>query len=105
MANIKRGDTVQVIAGKDKGVKGTVLEVDKREQRVIVEGANRVKRHTKETTSERGVKVGGILTVEASIHLSNVQLVGDDGKATRIGSRVDENGKNVRISRRTGKDV
>ena len=105
MANIKRGDTVQVIAGKDKGVKGTVLEVDKREQRVIVEGANRVKRHTKETTSERGVKVGGIITVEASIHLSNVQLVGDDGKATRIGSRVDENGKNVRISRRTGKDV
>jgi len=105
MANIKRGDTVQVIAGKDKGVKGTVLAVDKREQRVIVEGANRVKRHTKETTSERGVKVGGILTVEASIHLSNVQLVGDDGKATRIGSRVDENGKNVRISRRTGKDV
>jgi len=105
MANIKRGDTVQVIAGKDKGVKGTVLEVDKREQRVIVEGANRVKRHTKETTSERGVKVGGILTVESSIHLSNVQLVGDDGKATRIGSRVDENGKNVRISRRTGKDV
>jgi len=105
MANIKRGDTVQVIAGKDKGVKGTVLEVDKREQRVIVEGANRVKRHTKETTSESGVKVGGIMTVEASIHLSNVQLVGDDGKATRIGSRVDENGKNVRISRRTGKDV
>jgi len=51
------------------------------------------------------VKVGGILTVESSIHLSNVQLVGDDGKATRIGSRVDENGKNVRISRRTGKDV
>jgi large subunit ribosomal protein L24 len=105
MASIKRGDTVQVIAGKDKGVKGTVLEVDKREQRVIVEGANRVKRHTKETTSDRGVKVGGIMTVEASIHLSNVQLVGDDGKATRIGSRVDENGKNVRISRRTGKDV
>ena len=64
-----------------------------------------MKRHTKETTSERGVKVGGIMTVEASIHLSNVQLVGDDGKATRIGSRVDENGKNVRISRRTGKDV
>lgn len=105
MAKIKRGDTVQVIAGKDKGVKGTVLDVDKRAERVIVEGANRVKRHTKETTSDRGVKVGGIMTVESSIHLSNVQLVGDDGKATRIGSRVDENGKNVRISRRTGKDV
>jgi large subunit ribosomal protein L24 len=105
MAKIKRGDTVQVIAGKDKGVTGQVLSIDKRESRITVEGANRVKRHTKETTSDRGVKVGGILTVEASIHISNVQLVGDDGRATRIGSRVDEDGKNVRISRRTGKDV
>jgi len=105
MANIKRGDTVQVIAGKDKGVTGKVLDIDKRDSRVIVEGANRVKRHTKETTSERGAKVGGILTVEAGIHISNVQLVGDDGRATRIGSRVDKDGKNVRISRRTGKDV
>ena len=51
------------------------------------------------------MKVGGILTVEASIHLSNVMLVDGDGKATRIGSRVDEEGKNVRISRRTGKDI
>jgi large subunit ribosomal protein L24 len=105
MATIKRGDTVLVIAGKDKGVQGTVLQINKRTRRVTVEGANRVKRHTQETTSDRGVKVGGILTVESSIDLSNVQLVGDDGKATRIGSRVDENGKNIRISRRTGKDV
>jgi large subunit ribosomal protein L24 len=105
MASIKRGDTVQVIAGKDKGVTGKVLDIDKRDSRVIVEGANRVKRHTKETTSERGAKVGGILTIEAGIHISNVQLVGDDGKATRIGSRVGEDGKNIRISRRTGKDV
>jgi large subunit ribosomal protein L24 len=105
MARIKKGDTVLVIAGKDKGVKGTVLEVDREGDRVLVEGANRVKRHTKETTSERGVKVGGILTVESSIHISNVQIVGDDGKATRIGSRKDEDGKNIRISRRTGKDI
>ena len=105
MANIKRGDTVQVIAGKDKGVTGTVISIDKKESRVIVEGANRVKRHTQQTETERGVQVGGILTVEAAIHISNVQLVGDDGKATRIGARKDENGKNVRISRRTGKDV
>ena len=105
MANIKKGDTVLVIAGKDKGVSGTVLEVNKEDSRVLVEGVNRVKRHTQETTSERGVKVGGILTVEASIHISNVMLVDGDGKATRIGSRVDEEGKNVRISRRTGKDI
>ena len=105
MAKIKKGDTVLVIAGKDKGVSGTVLEVNNVDSRVLVEGVNRVKRHTQETTSERGVKVGGILTVEASIHLSNVMLVDGDGKATRIGSRVDEDGKNVRISRRTGKDI
>ena len=105
MASINRGDTVQVISGQDKGVTGTVIAIDKRDSRVIVEGANRVKRHTQETTSDRGVKVGGILTVEAGIHISNVQLVGDDGKPTRIGSRKDEDGKNVRISRRTGKDV
>ena len=105
MAKIKKGDTVLVIAGKDKGVSGTVLEINKEDSRVLIEGVNRVKRHTQETTSERGVKVGGILTVEASIHLSNVMLVDGDGKATRIGSRVDEEGKNVRISRRTGKDI
>ncbi len=105
MAKIKKGDTVLVIAGKDKGVSGTVLEVNNVDSRVLVEGVNRVKRHTQETTSERGVKVGGILTVEASIHLSNVMLVDGDGKATRLGARVDENGKNVRISRRTGKDI
>ena len=93
MANIRKGDTVQVIAGKDKGTTGTVLSVD------------RVKRHTKETTSERGVKVGGITTVESAIHLSNVMLVDGDGKATRIGARKDEAGKNVRISRRSGKDA
>jgi large subunit ribosomal protein L24 len=105
MAKIKKGDTVQVIAGKDKGLTGTVLEVITEDSRVLVEGVNRVLRHTKETTSERGAKVGGILTVEAPIHISNVLLVGDDGKATRIGARKDENGNNVRISRRTGKDV
>ena len=105
MAKIKKGDTVQVIAGKDKGQTGTVLEVITEDSRVLVEGVNRVLRHTKETTSERGAKVGGILTVEAPIHISNVLLVGDDGKATRIGARKDENGNNVRISRRTVKDV
>jgi large subunit ribosomal protein L24 len=105
MANIKKGDTVLVIAGKDKGVSGTVLEINKEDSRVLVEGVNRVKRHTQETTSERGVKVGGILTIEASIHISNVMLVDGDGKATRVGTRVNEDGKNVRISRRTGKDI
>ena len=105
MSAIRKGDKVQVIAGKGKGLTGTVLEIDKKADRVIVEGVNRVKRHTKETENERGVKIGGIMTVEAPIHISNVMIIGDDGKATRLGSKKDENGKNVRISRRTGKEI
>ena len=103
MAKIKKDDTVLVIAGKDKGVSGKVLDV--LGSRILIEGVNRVKRHTKETTGDRGVKVGGIITVEASVHISNVMLVDGDGAATRIGVRKDDEGKNVRISRRTGKDI
>jgi len=105
MAKIKKGDTVLVIAGKDKGLTGTVLNVNKESDRVTVEGVNRVTKHTKEDTTERGVKVGGILTIESPIHISNVMLVDSDGKATRLGSRVNDEGKNVRVSRRTGKDI
>ena len=103
MAKIKKDDTVLVIAGKNRGTSGKVLDVNG--NRVLVEGVNRVKRHTKETTSDRGVKVGGIVTAESSIHISNVMVVDGDGKATRIGVRKNEEGKNVRISRRTGKDI
>ena len=103
MAKIKKDDTVLVIAGKDKGVTGKVLSVDG--NRILVEGVNRQKRHTKESTGDRGVKVGGIITVEASIHISNVMVADSDGKASRIGSRKNDAGKNVRISRRTGKDI
>ena len=105
MANIRKGDTVLVIAGKDKGTSGTVLSVDRPGARILVEGVNRVKRHTKESTTERGVKVGGITTVEVPIHISNVMLVDGDGNATRIGTRKGEDGRNVRISRRSGKDA
>ena len=103
MAKIKKDDTVLVIAGKDRGTTGKVLSVDG--NRVTVEGVNRQKRHTKETTGDRGVKVGGIITVESSIHISNVMVVDADGKASRLGSRKNDDGKNVRISRRTGKDI
>jgi large subunit ribosomal protein L24 len=103
MAKIKKDDTVLVIAGKNKGVTGKVIDVDK--NRILVEGVNRVQRHTKESTTERGVKVGGIVTAEASIHISNVMIVDGEGKGTRIGVRKNEEGKNVRISRRTGKDI
>ena len=103
MAKIKKDDTVLVIAGKNKGVTGKVIDVDK--NRILVEGVNRVQRHTKESTTERGVKVGGIVTSEATIHISNVMIVDSDGKGTRLGVRKDEEGKNVRISRRTVKDI
>ena len=103
MAKIKKSDSVLVIAGKDKGVTGKVLDVVG--DRILVEGVARVKRHTKEQTGDRGVKVGGIITVESSIHISNVMVVDGDGKASRLGSRKNDDGKNVRISRRTGKDI
>jgi len=103
MAKIKKSDSVLVIAGKDKGVTGKVIDV--LGGRLLVEGVARVKRHTKEHTGDRGVKVGGIITVESSIHISNVMVVDADGKASRLGSRKNDDGKNVRISRRTGKDI
>lgn len=78
MAHVKKGDTVLVIAGKDKGVRGTVLSVDVEKNRVLVEGVNRVKRHTKVSQGTRGATVGGILTVEAPIHISNVKLTKED---------------------------
>ena len=103
MAKIKKSDSVLVIAGKDKGVTGKVIDV--LGDRILVEGVARVKRHTKEQTGDRGVKVGGIITVESSIHISNVMVVDGDGKASRLGSRKNDDGKNVRITRRTGKDI
>jgi large subunit ribosomal protein L24 len=110
---IKKGDTVQVIAGKDKGAKGKVIGVYTDTQRVLVEGVNRIKKHTKVSTTQRGAKTGGIVTQEAPIHVSNVMAVGSDGKATRIGSRTEEvtlddgrvQRKRVRVSRRNGEDI
>ena len=84
---VKKGDTVVVIAGKDKGASGKVIQVLREEQRVIVEGVNRIKRHTKVVNDGSG-NTGGIVTVEAPIHVSNVMLVEGDG-VTRIGFRRD----------------
>ncbi|MGI8879491.1 MAG: 50S ribosomal protein L24 [Jatrophihabitans sp.] len=104
---IKKGDTVLVVAGKDRGVKGKVIAAVPNSDRVIVEGVNRIKKHEKLTTTGRGAKSGGITTQEASVHVSNVMVVDDDGKATRVGyRRDDETGKNVRVSRKSkGKDI
>jgi len=115
---IRKGDTVQVIAGKDRGLKGKVIEVLPEQDRVIVEGVNRIKKHTKVGQNDRGAKTGGIVTTEAPIHASNVMIVDpEDGRPTRIGYRKEkvekrrtdgstyEAERSVRISRRTGKDI
>ncbi len=102
---IKKGDTVQVIAGKDKGVKGKVIKAYPDTQRVLVEGVNRVTKHSKVTTTQRGSQAGGIITQEASIHVSNVAIVDPDGRPTRIGFKTNDDGTKVRISRRTGAEL
>ncbi len=102
---VKKGDTVVVIAGKDKGAKGKVIAAYPRQDKVLVEGVNRVKKHERIRTTQRGAKTGGIVTQEAPIHVSNVAVVDSDGNPTRVGYRFDENGQKVRISRRTGKDL
>ncbi|MFJ6195714.1 50S ribosomal protein L24 [Micromonospora sp. NPDC092111] len=102
---VKKGDTVVVIAGKDKGAKGKVIAAYPRQDKVLVEGVNRVKKHTRISTTQRGAKTGGIVTQEAAIHVSNVQVLDSEGKPTRVGYRIDDNGQKVRIARSTGKDL
>ena len=102
---IKKGDTVVVIAGKDKGAKGKVIAAYPRQDKVLVEGVNRVKKHERNRTTQRGAKTGGIVTQEAPIHVSNVQILDSDGKPTRVGYRIDDAGQKVRVARSTGKDL
>jgi large subunit ribosomal protein L24 len=113
MAKIKKGDHVIVIAGRDKGKTGQVLEVITDRDRLIVEGVQRVKRHKKVGQSQRGGRTGGIETIEASIHISNVMLVDPETKKpTRVGYRVEEIERDgrarkvrVRYAKRSGKDI
>jgi large subunit ribosomal protein L24 len=103
---VHKGDTVLVIAGKDKGAKGKVIQAFPDRNRVLVEGVNRIKKHTANSANERGASSGGIVTQEAAIHVSNVMVVDSDGKPTRVGYRLDEEtGRRVRISKRNGKDI
>ncbi|MFE1167669.1 50S ribosomal protein L24 [Nocardiopsis sp. NPDC058789] len=99
---IKSGDEVIVLAGKDKGATGKVVKALPKEDRVIVEGVNLVKKHRK--ANPAGGQQGEVVTKEAPIHVSNVSLA-EDGKATRVGYRFEEDGTKVRVSRRTGKDI
>jgi large subunit ribosomal protein L24 len=103
---VHKGDTVLVVSGKDKGAKGKVLQAYPERDRVLVEGVNRIKKHTAVSQNQRGASSGGIVTQEAPIHVSNVMVIDSDGKPARIGYRVDdETGKRVRISKANGKDI
>lgn len=97
MAKIKKGDTVKVIAGKDKDKEGKVVSVDKKNHKVLVEGINKITKHEKPSAANQN---GGIVQKEAPIDVSNVMYV-HKGKATRIGFKI-ENGKKVRFAKSTG---
>ena len=124
---IKKGDRVIVVTGKDKGVTGKVIESYPDAQKVLVEGVNRIKKHTKVVnTGGRDGNTGGIITTEAPIHVSNVMLVEGNGvtrvgyrreevqkrrpdgstyAGTRTGVRIDEDGTKTRVAKRTGEDI
>jgi large subunit ribosomal protein L24 len=98
---LRKNDNVLVIAGKDRGKKGRVLKVVAAKNRLVVEGVNMIKRHTK-PNPQKNVK-GGIVEREGSIHASNVQPVDPEtGKPTRVGRKVLDDGRRVRVSRRSG---
>lgn len=100
---VKTGDKVVVIAGKDKAKSGRVLKVFPKEQRVLVEGVNIVKRHSKPSAANPD---GGILEKEASIHVSNVAIVDPKtGGATRVGFKFLEDGKKVRYAKKSGETL
>ncbi|MFC5266369.1 50S ribosomal protein L24 [Kribbella qitaiheensis] len=123
--HVKKGDLVRVIAGKSKGLEGKIISVLPEVEKVIVEGVNRVKKHTKVQQAQRGGTTGGIITQEAPIHVSNVMLLVEitdaDGKKQKVTTRVGYNRvevqkrrpdgstytgfRSVRISRRTGEEI
>lgn len=101
--HIKKGDTVVVITGNNKGQKGRVLEVVRKTNRAIVEGVNLMKKHTKPNAE---TPQGGIIEKEAPVHISNLMLVDPkSGEATRISRRLDDKGKLVRFSKKSGEEI
>lgn len=101
-AKIKKGDKVVVLAGRDKGRTGEVLEVRPSDERAVVRGVNLVKKHQKQTAQVEG----GIISKEAAIHLSNLAVADPkDGKPTRVGFKVLEDGRKVRVAKRSGETI
>jgi large subunit ribosomal protein L24 len=101
--NIKKGDTVVVIAGNSKGQQGRVLEVIRKKDRAIVEGVNMLSKHTK---ADKNAPQGGIIKKEGSIHVSNLMLIDPtSGKPTRIGRRLNDKGQLVRFAKKSGEEI
>jgi large subunit ribosomal protein L24 len=105
-ARVRKDDVVKVISGKDKGKTGRVLRVEPRKKRVFVEGLNIQKRHTRPRTlrdSQKGGQVGGVVEKEGPIHISNVMpLDPGNGEATRVSHTIEEDGRRVRVGKRSG---
>ena len=100
-AKIRKGDKVIVLNGRDKGRTGGVFEVRPDENVALVRGVNMVKRHQKQTQNQEG----GIISKEAPIHLSNIAYLGKNGKPTRVGFKIQADGKKVRIAKSSGAEI
>jgi large subunit ribosomal protein L24 len=100
--HVKKGDTVKVLAGDNKGAQGKVLMVNREKYTALVEGVNMVSKHTKANSKNPN---GGIIKKEAPLHISNLMLVDNKGTATRIGRRLNADGKLVRYSKKSGEDI
>lgn len=100
-AKIRKGDKVIVLTGRDKGRTGEVFEVRPTEGKALVRGVNLVKRHQKQTQAQEG----GIISKEAPIQLSNIAIVGKDGKPTRVGFKIQKDGTKVRIAKSSGAEI
>jgi len=100
-AKIRKGDKVIVLTGRDKGRTGEVFEVRPTDGKALVRGVNMVKRHQKQSQTQEG----GIISKEAPIQLSNIAIVGADGKATRVGFKIQADGTKVRVAKRSGAEI
>ena len=100
-AKIRKGDKVIVLNGRDKGRTGEVFEVRPDANKALVRGVNMIKRHQKQTQAQEG----GIISKESPIHLSNIAVVGKDGKPTRVGFKIQADGTKVRIAKRSGAEI
>ena len=100
-AKIRKGDKVIVLTGRDKGRTGEVFEVRPDENVALVRGINMVKRHQKQTQNQEG----GIISKEAPVHLSNIAYLGKDGKPTRVGFKIQADGKKIRVAKSSGAEI